>query len=491
MRIAIAIIGSLFILFGDVFADTMILRWMNDPQRVESIKVLDSNGSIYVDIGDLAQKLDLVSQMDQYRERIILDLPVNRLLFTSGNPFYYVDDQLKQTPYPLLSSESRLFLHIESLLSIMQKYYPGDLLFNPVKHELMVTPPRFDLYGVRYILKRDITEVVIPARKKLEQIVTIDSTDGSVSITFLNANVNGTTFPLARPKGHIEKIDGESIENGYRLIIYPDSGVQFRGLKFVDDPPLYVALFGGRSLSGTEFNNEDLDEDHQKWAMDVVVIDPGHGGKDPGAVGPTKLLEKTVVLDIGNRLRDALNKKGIKTIMTRESDKFVPLGARTKLANRIGGKLFISLHCNAAVDRRARGAETYILSQSKTERAMRVAEMENSVIRYEENQDDYQDLNDQGYILLTMAQAQFVQESQALAGSLQSSISAKIGQKNRGVDQAGFYVLVGASMPAILYEMGFISNYKEEKKLRDPKFRQKIADNLSEIIVTFLAEYSE
>lgn len=230
----------------------------------------------------------------------------------------------------------------------------------------------------------------------------------------------------------------------------------------------------------------DLKTDRDKWALDVVVIDAGHGGKDPGAVGPTKLKEKEVTLDVALRLDKALREKGIKTVLTRSKDEFIPLAERTSIANRSGGKLFVSLHCNAAKKRDAGGMETYFMAPTKSDRAMEVAMRENEVINYEESRDQYHDLTEENYILLAMAQATFTSESQELAGLMQDQVSKKIGLKNRGVDQAGFYVLIGASMPAVLFEMAFISNKAEEKKLKDKKFRQKLAEEIAESVVGFL-----
>ncbi len=228
-------------------------------------------------------------------------------------------------------------------------------------------------------------------------------------------------------------------------------------------------------------------DDQSRWALDLVVIDPGHGGKDPGAVGATGLKEKDVTLDVGLRLNQVLQKKNIKTVMTRSDDTFIALSDRTSIANKASGKLFISLHCNSAKQRKAKGMETYFLAPSKTERAMQVALLENEAIRFEDTQDRYRELTEESYILMTMTQATFTQESELLAGMVQETVSKKAGSKDRGVDQAGFYVLIGASMPAILFEIAFISNREEEKKLKDKKFRQKIAEEIGGAILKFIA----
>ena len=230
-----------------------------------------------------------------------------------------------------------------------------------------------------------------------------------------------------------------------------------------------------------------LNNERNKWAFDVIVIDPGHGGKDPGAIGKKGTREKTIVLQVAKRLKPLLEKRlNVKVVMTRDKDVFVPLSKRGKIANAAGGKLFLSLHCNAARNKRARGIETYFLAPARRERALEVALSENSVIQYEETTAEYPDLTDEGYILTAMAQSHFMKESEALASVVQDETSRTLNLPNRGVDQAGFYVLIGASMPAILFEMGFLSNAKEEMLLRSAQFQQQLVEAICQSVEEFV-----
>ncbi|MCX7834656.1 MAG: N-acetylmuramoyl-L-alanine amidase [bacterium] len=223
----------------------------------------------------------------------------------------------------------------------------------------------------------------------------------------------------------------------------------------------------------------------KKWLIDCIVIDAGHGGHDPGAIG-NKLREKDITLDIALRLKKILSKeKTLKIVMTRETDIFIPLQDRTKIANRENGKLFLSIHVNSAKNKKARGIETYFLSPARTEKALEVAEFENQVIRLEQDTSAYQKLTDENFILLTMAQSQFIRESQDLAFLVQRTAVKRLGLEDRGVDQAGFYVLVGASMPAILFETAFISNSQDAKVLRSEAGRQAYAEALAKAILEF------
>jgi N-acetylmuramoyl-L-alanine amidase len=219
------------------------------------------------------------------------------------------------------------------------------------------------------------------------------------------------------------------------------------------------------------------------WTMNTVIIDPGHGGKDVGAVSASGTMEKDIVLDISRRLAKILLKEGLNAKLTRTDDRFVPLAERTQFANSNRGDLFVSIHCNASSARSARGVETYFLSPARTESAVSVALLENSVAKLEENPDQYQDLTDENYILLTMATSQYLKDSENLASITLQDVAEVTAIPKRRVDQAGFYVLIGASMPAILFEAGFLTNPEDEEYLTSKRGREKIAEALAESIM--------
>lgn len=246
-------------------------------------------------------------------------------------------------------------------------------------------------------------------------------------------------------------------------------------------------------LSIPSKNNKDifknLEYEKEKWRIDKIVIDPGHGGKDPGTIGASGTYEKDVVLEIAKRLKKLLQEKlDVEVFMTRETDKYIALKDRTKYANQVGGKLFISIHANWNRNRSVRGASTYFLGLAKSDEALEIAQRENAAIQYEENS-EYADLTDEKIILASMAQNSFNKESQDLAAIIQESVHEHTGIKDRGVLQAGFYVLVGASMPNVLVETAFMSNRNEEKLLRSGSFQHKVAYAIYESIKEFKQRY--
>lgn len=220
----------------------------------------------------------------------------------------------------------------------------------------------------------------------------------------------------------------------------------------------------------------------------VIVIDPGHGGKDPGAIGRKYgTREKTVALDTGLRLKKLLEAQGHTVYMTRTTDKYVPLQDRTKYANGKKADLFISIHYNANNSSSPNGFETYFLGSHRLEYAKNVALRENASLKYDIGENAYDanaTLND---IIATLLTNRFQKESEELAGYIQEAGVAKTGFKNRGLNQAGFYVLKGCSMPAVLLECGFLTNSTEENKIRQSSYRQKIAEGIAKGVSSYVS----
>lgn len=218
----------------------------------------------------------------------------------------------------------------------------------------------------------------------------------------------------------------------------------------------------------------------------VLVLDAGHGGQDSGAVGVGGLQEKELVLDVTRRVAKLVSERlHVNVVLSRDADHFVTLRDRTTLANKAGADLFVSIHANAHREAALQGVETYFLSSEATDSAARqVAAAENGVIQLEKPAARAR--NDVvKTILWDLAQSEYQSESSRLAEIVQDSMTQALRIPNRGVKQAGFYVLGGAAMPAVLIEIGFVSNPKEERRLKDTKYRDEIAM----AIFAGLAEY--
>ncbi len=219
-----------------------------------------------------------------------------------------------------------------------------------------------------------------------------------------------------------------------------------------------------------------------------LVLDPGHGGKDPGAVGRVGTLEKTIVLDVTLRLKKKLEAQGFEVLLTRSKDEYVSLSDRSEFANSSRADVFVSIHANAAPNRQACGFETYFLSEAKTDWERAVAARENAALEFERT--DSTGMGDElELILADLAQNEFLTESSELAALIQEKTVPHARIKNRGVRQANFFVLRNNYMPAVLVECGFLSNRSEEKLLRNPNHRERLAEGICRGIVEFVRAY--
>lgn len=230
----------------------------------------------------------------------------------------------------------------------------------------------------------------------------------------------------------------------------------------------------------------------------IIVLDPGHGGHDPGAVGAKGLMEKDVVLDIAMKARKLLSEDpSIDVHLTRETDVFISLEDRTGFARKKDADLFVSVHANASPNRSARGIETYLLNWTNEEEAIRVAARENyiSVKRMKERLAQYRKDDYVGIMLSDLNRQWNREESLKLANHVQRSLVADVGRSfidpyDLGVKGALFYVLVGATMPSILAEVSFVSNPLEEKLLGKEEYRMTIAQSIATGIKTYLSSAS-
>ena len=231
-------------------------------------------------------------------------------------------------------------------------------------------------------------------------------------------------------------------------------------------------------------------KEEKSLAQRVIVLDPGHGGHDPGAVGPSGLYERDVVLDIALRARNIIEKRhpSYKVILTRNTDTFIPLNKRAAIANDNNADIFVSIHTNAYYDSRVRGIETFVLNWTSDVGAMRVAARENNISLAEMRRIQ----GELKFILMSLKSEGRRNESIMLAGNIQNSLVSSINSRHptiydRGVRQAMFFVLIGAEMPSALVEVGFISNPETERLLMKEAYREKMACSIVSGIHSYLS----
>jgi N-acetylmuramoyl-L-alanine amidase len=257
----------------------------------------------------------------------------------------------------------------------------------------------------------------------------------------------------------------------------------------IEDPFRLVIDIYSETVGKNWIKEKEMDRNLKVSPKRKIVIDPGHGGTDPGAIGPTGLMEKDVVLDIALKIKELMrDNPEYEIILTRESDIYLPLNERTEIANRVGADLFISLHTNASYNPSVKGIETYILNWTDDEQAIRVAARENAITvkKMKELKGEL------GVMLASLEREAKRDDSIKLAGYIHNAMISKLktsfSRNDKGVKQALFYVLVGAKMPSCLLEIAYISNPEEEKLLSNDLYRLKVAISVVEGIESFFAK---
>ena len=253
-------------------------------------------------------------------------------------------------------------------------------------------------------------------------------------------------------------------------------------LSLLSSSPEYIR----DKMSSTSETASDVDRyDRLDRFFGTIVIDPGHGGDDGGALGVSGVKEKDLVLEVARKVKEIIDKKmGIRVVLTRNGDYFVPLEERTSMAAAVKADLFISIHANSTRMKSIRGVETFFMSLDATDdEAMAAAVAENSAIKFEGKSFDAD--SDLAAILFDMAQTEHLKESSRFARVLHNNLGNALDTKDRGVKQAPFIVLASASMPAVLVEVGFMSNPEDMKMLKGRKAQEGIAEAIFASIKSF------
>ncbi|MEI7812640.1 MAG: N-acetylmuramoyl-L-alanine amidase [Ignavibacteria bacterium] len=352
-----------------------------------------------------------------------------------------------------------------------------------------VTASKFDIPGITIESKANGTLIRVICKKKAGKY-SLQTDKGTLYLNLLNINLDEELVNACPVKGLISGITAKNIGKNSRIAFAMEEGYS-KYESFQESPggDIIISIHNKLLVNFTGSKAKD------KWTLKTVVIDAGHGGKDPGAIGVTSVKEKVVNLGIALKLGRIIqeNMPDVKVIYTRSNDKFVELYKRGKIANEKNGNLFVSIHCNSTPIKptNTSGFEIYLLRPGRTKEAVAIAERENSVIQYEDNPGHYQKLTDDNFILVSMAHSAFMRYSERFSDILNKQFTKELSLRSNGIKQAGFYVLVGASMPSILVESGFLSNKKDEIYLNSNTGQDNIAESIFKAIETFKEEYDK
>ena len=484
------IIPFLFILLnlplsqGTEVSSVRVVNRVNNS--TDEIKTLDNLRGVYVSVNDVSRILSARKPyINAERLKMVIYLGNNRLKISGNSSYVLVDERVYQIPSYAIWNNDDIYVQAEAFFNLIRETTMPGIGYDSRRMVLDIDIKEFNITGVEINEKANGTVLRLKTRSSFPEgnISSFFHENGWFYITIADALVDTTEIRRSDPRGVVRNITADQLESTAQIAFQIKTKVESHELYQGKDPSEIVV-----SLR-TPMDNSiaRIKEVKNRWRLDTIVLDAGHGGKDPGTMGQRGTKEKDIALDITKRVGLLLEKNTkLKVIYTRQEDIFIPLWKRTKIANESNGKMFLSIHLNGSPNKSAYGFETYLLRPGKTEDAIEVASRENEVIKFEERTDNrYKDLSGENLIMATMAQSVVMKESEELAAMIQEEMAKKIKSKNRGVKQAGFHVLIGASMPNILIEAGYLTNRNEEKNLRNAKYRQTIANCIYKAIVKF------
>jgi N-acetylmuramoyl-L-alanine amidase len=490
--------------------NSLRVEFTGEPGRSTSVGAFRRGEALYVSLNDLAHVFNVPTYENRVTRKIELKRGSLRVKVTGASPFVVLTDQTdRQTVHQLsldgLYAAGSFFVPLASFLRLFPSAFGVSAFYNPDANLLEVggepSPSLYDITGVSLEPKSNGVLIRVQARKKLRDYENWLRTDGWLYVTIADARADTAAINALAAIAPVREIIAIQSPTSVQLTFRITGKLATSEIIEEENSNSLLILVrtAGKEEAAAAAPREapaDLEGRRKRWELDVIVLDAGHGGHDPGTIGVTGVREKNVTLGVTLKLGALIsrNLKGVEVVYTRKDDRFIELDRRGTIANEAGGKLFISIHANALRRKPSatRGFEVYLLRPGRTEEAIAIAERENAVIELEEGYEDrYQQLTEENFILVTMAQSAHVKASELFADMTQKELQAKVGIPNRGVKQAGFYVLVGAAMPNVLIETAYLSNREDEKLLKSDAGQQKIAEAIFRAVKKYKTEYEK
>ena len=410
-----------------------------------------------------------------------------------------IDSNKYTLPFPTYMVSSDLYIPLDFFLSIKFTEASGQKVEYDQEQNILsfessvnVFPPRVYSYDgftqVNFEMSEKLSYDIQKKAKNDYQVVFFRGKTVSDKLYFQNDHIKNISisnahnqaicrFKLADDKLEIKP---SFLENPLRLTldIYPPGiKTSTAGAEGVNVEASTIPIAAPQPKQEEPKPQENASVHSMPTKALTIVVDAGHGGDDPGAVGPNNTREKDINLAIAKEVAKLLSQDGYKIILTRQDDTFIPLVDRTQTANNNNADFFVSIHCNASLKRKEQGFEIYFLSENATDPdALAVAARENEVVKYEGKPTTKKEKLQ--ILQWSMVMNEYMNESSELCSYITDDVTSRINTKNRGIKQAGFYVLRGAQMPAVLVECAFLSNPSEEIKLHTRKFQKDMADSI-------------
>ncbi len=487
MKRALAMFGVLALALATILvAQTPEKATLRSQQGDADISTLELNGQLFVAADEFVKAMGGTIAPDGPGFKVtLLGKPG---AFAPDSQYGVVRDELIQMPTTPVVIETRPFVPWQFFRGFLASAGDLELSWSSQQKLFTVAPKVRESLSARLSVVEieDISKVVVQLSGKTEYTITRKGLN--YVIRFLNP-IGAPFAEQAYNNPHLAKATFKGNELDLQV-----TGADVVGSSYRLDDPFRVVIDLKKGVAAVEPTGPGRGSRSPAHSQGIktIVIDPGHGGTDTGAIGPGGLQEKDMTLALAQKLSAVLARKlKVRVILTRETDEALQLTQRTAIANQYKADLFVSIHLNSSLRKGAKGTETYFLSlEASDELARQAADRENeaetSTGATTITPDSAADLK---LILWDLAQQQYLKESSQLAETVQGELSKATQTENRGVKQAPFKVLVGATMPAALVEVGFISNPDEEAKLRSDQYQKLLADSIASAIERFKTDY--
>lgn len=482
-RLTFSIIAAFFTVATFVLAQATTQATLRAPSGDRLIATTQQSGVTYFAVADVLAAVGGSVNADANGFKATVNNTV--AAFGVESRFGVVREDLIEMPVAPLVVDGRPFVPWQFFQGFLSRAAQLDVAWDPAARVLQLKPAQQSIIGVQLSVAnvQGISKVVITLSMPAEYAIVKES--GAYTIRFRNP-IRPPYVEQAHDDPYVTKTS--FIGNDLRIQL---SGADVVGDAYRLESPfrIVVDLRKGAALAPGVPQPIISSRPVDLPGIRTIVIDPGHGGKEVGAIGPGGLMEKDATLSLCRKLAAALEAK-LKTrvILTRSDDSVVPLDQRTSIANQYKADLFLSVHMNAAVVKGAHGAETYFLSlEASDELAKKAAEVENAAAKAAAPSANAS--SDLKLILWDLAQQEYLNESSKLATDIQEEMNRITGVQNRGVKQAPFRVLVGATMPAALVEVAFITNPEEETRINSEEFQKTVIDALTTAVERYKLDY--
>ncbi len=512
MNIGASLVCCLLFASSVISQNSLPVQFPGDSARNTTIRLFTQDGTQYCSLNELISVFHLNHATDEQTSSLQCMKGESSLKVTADNPFVVIADvrltqSVVQLPANVIYIMPSYLIPLESFIPLFNMLTNEGVSYDKVQQRIVVgqieLSLQFDITSASVEKKSNGVLVRIRCTKPVkdyESWLQKNGTDTWLYITVADAVADTEAILQTQTSSVLKQVLVFQSPSSVQLTLKLRGNYKNSPESYIEDGTNDIIISVYNPVNERPVNTEDvgqlLERQRNRWKLDCIVIDAGHGGDDPGTIGISRTKEKDVTLAIALKLGKLMQKnlRGVRTVFTRTNDTFVELFRRGQIANEAQGKLFISIHCNAGPRKPSplHGFEIYLLRPGKTENAVHIAERENSVVKFEQGYEQrYQELTEERFILITMAQSAYVKYSEQFADVLQQEMGKHLPLENNGLKQAGFYVLVGASMPNVLVETGYLSNKHDEKLLKSDKGQQQIAEAIFRGIKRYKQEYEK